>query len=115
MAGRVIKKGDQMITASKLDKITDVVEFFLRNYPITRSNDNVLAAMVEVHFNPELRSKDYIEVRANRYKYITFSAETVGRCRRNLQAMHAELRATPEARVARELEEDVYRSYFDGK
>lgn len=101
-----------MITAEKLDSLEKVVEHFLRERPETRDNLDLLIALVEVHYNPELTSRGYYEVAANRGKYIKHSIESITRTVRNVRAKHADLR--PSAPVQKKLKdnEGVCKEFF---
>lgn len=100
-----------MITAEKIESVAEVVEYFLRKFPETRSNDDALACMVEIHFNPSLRGRDYCEVRKNRSQYLNFSPETIRRARQKLQAQYSELRAPMVTQIARDSSEEVWHEW----
>lgn len=95
-----------------MDAVCGVVYEFLVVDPDCRIDDDKLAALVEAHFNPEIVNLSYMEVRKQRYRYLDFSASTIARARRCIQAKYPELRPTKEQIQLRDAEEIKYKRYF---
>lgn len=74
----------------RLKKMEDKVEYLLRKYPKTRDNDRLLIGAVYAHFYG-------VPVGSTSFKAVLLndklpSFETIGRCRRKLQAENEDLR-----------------------
>lgn len=102
----------------ELNTTTNLVKGILEEYPDTRNSDNILYVRVCEHIGREhgininkmsmpfslLNLKDY-----NMPQY-----ETVGRCRRKLQAEYPELQADANVEAQRELNETDFKAYARG-
>lgn len=99
------------MTQEKFDKLYDVVRTFLETDPDLRIDDEKLAARVESYYNPRILDLSYMEVKNNRYKYITYSAESISRIRRRVQEEVPQLRPTQEQIDARVVEEAEYKKF----
>ena len=76
----------------RLTKMQDKVEFILRKYPKTRDDDRLLIGAVYAHFyDVPVGAVSFKDVLLNE-KLPSF--ETIGRCRRKLQAEDEDLRGT---------------------
>ena len=78
---------------SELRNTTKMVKYVLEKEPRTRNSDNLLWLEVIKLVNHGVLRKPMSEVLQNLNVYGLPSIETVGRCRRKLQAEHPELRA----------------------
>jgi len=100
-----------MEDVKELKRVESVVKRFLKNEIETRNDDDQLAYLVESYFNPEIANLPYKEVRTNRYKYFTFSAESIRRTRQKIQEMYPELRAEERIRDKRLIKMKEYEEY----
>lgn len=96
---------------NELRNTTKLVKQVLETVPAARSSDNVLYVEVVKTINKSLIFKPLAEVLTNTKKYALPSPETVGRCRRKLQAEFPELRATQRIEDFREERMEEFRDW----
>lgn len=63
-------------------KLYDQVKWMLENEIETRSNDDLLCALINSRRNPKVMDLPYIQVRVNEAHYGLYSTETITRVRR---------------------------------
>ena len=88
-----------------------LVKQVLETVPASRNSDNLLFIEVVKIININLIFKPLAEVLTNLKKYDLPSIETVGRCRRKLQANYPELRAERTVEEFRAGLEEFYREW----
>lgn len=94
---------------SELRNTTKMVKYVLEKEPRTRNSDNLLWLEVIKLVNQGVLRKPMSEVLQNLNEYGLPSIETVGRCRRKLQAEHPELRANKSVQDCRAEREEEFR------
>ena len=97
---------------------TQLVKHALEQMPETRNSDNLLYLEI-IRYISHKKGVDILKLPMEQFfKYLTAneipSIETVGRCRRKLQADYPELRAEPEVADFRSAREEVFREYARG-
>ena len=102
------------MTMNKLKTTTDLVKTILESNKIARNSDMALYIKVVEQLNPSALGKPFWVVLASLDEYGLPSIETVGRCRRKLQAEHPELRASAVVKGFRMVEEEKFRAYAKG-
>ena len=93
---------------SELRNTTKMVKYVLEKEPRTRNSDNLLWLEVIKLINQGVLRKPMAEVLQNLNEYGLPSIETVGRCRRKLQAEHPELRAKKSVQCCRAEREEEF-------
>lgn len=101
-----------MDSVEQLEKLAQVVKWILENEIETRNDDDHLALLVEMHFNPSVVDMDYAEVRKNRFKYFSFTTESIRRCRQRIQEVYPELKATESIKEKRKRKEEEYKEWL---
>ena len=96
---------------SELRNTTKMVKYVLEKEPRTRNSDNLLWLEVIKLVNQGVLRKPMAEVLQNLNVYSLPSIETVGRCRRKLQAEHPELRAKKAVQECMDEREEEFRSW----
>ena len=94
---------------NELNTTTMIVKKVLENVPSSRNSDNLLFIEVVKEINVSLIYKPLAEVLENLKDYNLPSIETVGRCRRKIQAEHPELRAKKSVQDCRAEREEEFR------
>ena len=94
---------------NELNTTTMIVKNVLENVPSSRNSDNLLFIEVVKEINVSLIYKPLAEVLENLNDYNLPSIETVGRCRRKIQAEHPELRAKKSVQDCRAEREEEFR------
>lgn len=94
---------------SELRNTTKMVKYVLEKEPRTRNSDNLLWLEVIKLVNQGVLRNPMAEVIQNLNVYSLPSIETVGRCRRKLQAEFPELRADKTVEDFRSELEDAFR------
>lgn len=96
---------------AELKNTTLLVKQVLEAVPATRNSDNLLFIEVVKKVNMTLIFKPLAEVLTNLKEYGLPSIETVGRCRRKLQAEFPELRSNKEVQGFRDAAEAEFREW----
>ena len=96
---------------SELRNTTKMVKYVLDKEPITRNSDNLLWLEVIKLVNQGVLRKPMAEVLQNLNEYGLPSIETVGRCRRKIQAECPELRAKQDVQDCRAEREEEFREW----
>lgn len=96
---------------SELRNTTKMVKYVLEKDPRTRNSDNLLWLEVIKLVNQGVLRKPMAEVLQNLTEYNLPSIETVGRCRRKIQAEHPELRAKQDVQECRTEREVVFKEW----
>ena len=94
---------------SELRNTTKMVKYVLVKEPRTRNSDNLLWLEVIKLVNQGVLRKPMAEVLQNLNEYGLPSIETVGRCRRKIQAECTELRAKKAVQDCRAVREEEFR------
>lgn len=107
-----------MSKLKELHTTTNLVKGILEEYPDTRNSDNILYVRVceqvgkEHGININKMSMPFFLLNLKDYNMPQY--ETVGRCRRKLQAKYPELAADADVEAQRELNEDAFKKYARG-
>ena len=96
---------------SELRNTTKMIKYVLEKEPRTRNSDNLLWLEVIKLVNQGVLRKPMAEVLQNLNEYGLPSIETVGRCRRKIQAEHPELRAKQAVQECRADREKEFREW----
>lgn len=102
----------------ELNTTTNLVKGILEEYPDTRNSDNILYVRVceqigrEHGININKMSMPFFLLNLKDYNMPQY--ETVGRCRRKLQAEYPELQADANVEAQRELNEADFKAYARG-
>ena len=96
---------------TELKNTTLLVKQVLETVPAARNSDNLLFIEVVKIININLIFKPLAEVLTNLKEYDLPSIETVGRCRRKLQAQFPELRAAAAVQGIRGDREEEFREW----
>lgn len=96
---------------NKLNTTTMIVRNILESEPSTRNSDNLLFIEVVKKINVDLIHRPLAEVMQNISAFNIPSIETVGRCRRKIQAEHPELRSKKYAQDCRAEREEEFREW----
>lgn len=96
---------------TELKNTTELVKQVLETVPAARNSDNLLFIEVVKIINLNLIFKPLAEVLTNLTEYGLPSIETVGRCRRKIQAECPELRAKQAVQECRADREEEFRSW----
>ena len=96
---------------TELKTTTLLVKQVLETVPAARNSDNLLFIEVVKIININLIFKPLAEVLTNLKEYDLPSIETVGRCRRKLQAQFPELRAAATVQGIRDGREEEFREW----
>lgn len=105
------KEGKKM---SKLYKYKDLVKYQLENYPATRNNDALLYYRVCEWINSDIIGKPFGYVLTNLKEFELPTYDTIGRCRRKLQAEFPELAANPTVTDFRALKQEEFKEFARG-
>lgn len=95
----------------ELYNLTTLVESILIKYPRTRNSDAVLYVKVVEYIYPQAVSMPFINVMHNLKDLGLPSIESVGRCRRKLQAEKPELWSDKQVQKYREENEKTFEEY----
>lgn len=95
----------------ELYNLTTLVEDILIKYPSARNSDSVLYVKVVNHINPQAVSMPFINVMHNLKELGLPPIESVGRCRRKLQAEKPELWSDKQVQKYREENEKTFEEY----
>lgn len=96
---------------TELKNTTLLVKQVLETVPAARNSDNLLFIEVVKIINKSLIFKPLAEVLTNLKEYDLPSIETVGRCRRKLQAEFPELKAKKAVQDFRDEREEDFREW----
>ena len=96
---------------TELKNTTLLVKQVLETVPAARNSDNLLFIEVVKIINVNLIFRPLAEVLTNLKKYDLPSIETVGRCRRKLQAEFPELKAKKFVQEVRDDREEEFREW----
>jgi len=94
-----------------LYNLTTLVESMLVKYPHTRNSDAVLYVKVIEYINPKVVRMPFVNVMYNLKDLGLPTIESVGRCRRKLQAEKPELWSDKQVQKYREENERVFEDY----
>ena len=95
----------------ELFTLTTLVEDILIKYPQARNSDNVLYIKVVEYINPNALRMPFVNVMHNLKDLGLPTIESVGRCRRKLQAEKPELWSDKQVQKYREENERVFEDY----
>jgi hypothetical protein len=101
------------MTKEKLTKLESIIKPILEEVPLTRQDDCILFAVVCERLKPEIMD---LELSAILYQHNELGVpnfESVGRCRRKIQAAYPEL-ANPKTVEKRLKEQEAYKDYEAG-
>ena len=95
-------------------RVESLVKGILEDYPQTRSSDMELYIHVCQSLNADILTKSFSYALTNLKQNGLPAIETVGRCRRRLQAIYPELSAAEIVENARKENEDAFIDYSRG-
>ena len=95
----------------ELFTLTTLVESMLVKYPQARNSDNVLYIKVVEYINPNALRMPFVNVMNNLKNLGLPTIESVGRCRRKLQAEKPELWSDKQVQKYREENEKTFEEY----
>lgn len=96
-------------------KLKHLVKWFLENEIETRSDDDLLCALIAEKVNPKVNLMSYTEVCKNPGKYGLYSRESITRERRELQQDFPELKGVDVITRMRARRDKQYREYYREK
>lgn len=95
--------------------LKNLVKWFLENEIETRSDDDLLCALVDARINPQIKILSYYVVAQNPMKYGLYPRESITRYRREIQEDFPHLRGCDAVTRRRDRREKKFREYYREK